>query len=71
LSSNSGVLTCVANDIGYEIVYSYQLDVKSNQDDLEFDEAFEIFKDMHRKCFHSKKLPPLSDEKLNKEFSEF
>ena len=34
LSSNSGVLTCVANDTGYENIYSYQLDVKSNPNDL-------------------------------------
>ena len=34
LSSNSGVLTCLANDTGYENIYSYQLEVKSNPDDL-------------------------------------
>ena len=34
LSSNSGVLTCLANDTGYENIYSYQLDVKANSNDL-------------------------------------
>ena len=34
LSSNSGVLTCIANDTGYENIYSYQLDVKANPNDL-------------------------------------
>ena len=34
LSSNSGVLTCIANDTGYENIYSYQLNVKANPNDL-------------------------------------
>lgn len=34
LSSNSGILTCLANDTGYENIYSYQLDVKANPKDL-------------------------------------
>ena len=34
LSSNPGVLTCLANDTGYENIFSYQLDVKANQSDL-------------------------------------
>ncbi len=34
LSSNSGVLTCIANDTGYENIYSYQLDVNANPNDL-------------------------------------
>ena len=34
LTSNSGVLTCIANDTGYENIYSYQLDVKANENDL-------------------------------------
>ncbi len=34
LSSNSGVLTCIANDTGYENIFSYQLDVKANPNDL-------------------------------------
>jgi len=34
LSANSAVLTCLANDIGYENIYSAQLKVKANPDDL-------------------------------------
>ena len=34
LSSNTGVLTCIANDTGYENIFSYQIDVKANQSDL-------------------------------------
>lgn len=34
LSSNSGVLTCIGNDTGYENIFSYQLDVKANPNDL-------------------------------------
>ncbi len=34
LTSNSGVLTCIANDTGYENIYSYQINVKANPNDL-------------------------------------
>jgi len=34
LSANSAVITCLANDIGYESIYSEQLKVKANADDL-------------------------------------
>ena len=34
LSSNPAVLTCLANDLGYENIYSEQLKVKANPDDL-------------------------------------
>ncbi len=34
LSSNSGVITCLANDTGYENIYSHQLEVKSKKSDL-------------------------------------
>ena len=34
LSSNPGVLTCIANDTGYENIYSYQLNVKAKPNDL-------------------------------------
>lgn len=34
LSSNTGVLTCIANDTGYENIYSYQINVKANPNDL-------------------------------------
>ena len=34
LSANSGVLTCLANDTGYENVFSHQLEVKGNPGDL-------------------------------------
>lgn len=34
LSSNTGIITCLANDIGYENIYSHQLEVKANSDDL-------------------------------------
>ena len=34
LSSNPAVLTCLANDLGYENIYSEQLKVKGNEGDL-------------------------------------
>jgi D-sedoheptulose 7-phosphate isomerase len=34
LPANSSVLTCLANDIGYENIFSQQLEVKANKDDL-------------------------------------
>ena len=34
LPSNTGILTCLANDTGYENIYSNQLDVLGNKDDL-------------------------------------
>ena len=34
LSANPAVLTCLANDIGYEHIYSEQLSVMANADDL-------------------------------------
>ena len=34
LSANSGVVTCLANDIGYENIYSHQLEVKCREGDL-------------------------------------
>ena len=34
LTSNSGIVTCLANDIGYENIFSYQLSVKAKKDDL-------------------------------------
>ena len=34
LSSNSSVITCLANDIGYENIFSEQLRVKANKDDI-------------------------------------
>lgn len=34
LPSNSGVITCLANDLGYEYIYSNQLEVKANKSDL-------------------------------------
>lgn len=34
LSSNQAVLTCLANDIGYENIFSFQLDAKATQNDL-------------------------------------
>jgi len=34
LPANSAVLTCLANDIGYEEVFAEQVRVKGNQDDL-------------------------------------
>ena len=34
LSANSGVITCLANDTGYENIYSHQLEVKSREGDI-------------------------------------
>ena len=34
LTSNSSVITCLANDIGYENIFSEQLKVKANKGDL-------------------------------------
>ena len=34
LSANQGVLTCLANDTGYENIYAQQLTVKAKSDDL-------------------------------------
>ena len=34
LTSNTGVITCLANDTGYENIFSNQLEVKANKDDL-------------------------------------
>ena len=34
LTSNSAIVTCLANDIGYENIFSYQLSVKANKEDL-------------------------------------
>lgn len=34
LSSNAAVITCLANDIGYEKIYSEQLRVKGKKDDI-------------------------------------
>ena len=34
LSANSGILTCLANDTGYDNIFSHQLEVKSQRNDL-------------------------------------
>ena len=34
LTSNANIITCLANDIGYENIFSYQLDVKGSKGDL-------------------------------------
>ncbi|WP_413744844.1 SIS domain-containing protein [Synechococcus sp. MIT S9451] len=34
LSANQGVITCLANDIGYENIYSHQLQVKGRPEDI-------------------------------------
>ena len=34
LPANAGVVTCLANDTGYENIYAHQLEVKSQKDDL-------------------------------------
>lgn len=34
LTANSGVLTCLANDIGYDHIFSYQLETKAQKGDL-------------------------------------
>ena len=34
LTANTGIITCLANDTGYENIYSKQLEVKGRKDDL-------------------------------------
>ena len=34
LSANSGIITCLANDTGYENIYSHQIEVKGKKGDL-------------------------------------
>jgi len=34
LAGNQGIITCLANDTGYENIYSHQLEVKANPSDL-------------------------------------
>jgi len=34
LSANSAIITCLANDIGYEYIFSHQLKVKANSNDI-------------------------------------
>jgi D-sedoheptulose 7-phosphate isomerase len=34
LSANTSVLTCLGNDMGYEHIFSHQLEVKANSDDV-------------------------------------
>ena len=34
LSSNPAVLTCLGNDLGYEKIYSYQLEVQASKNDI-------------------------------------
>ena len=34
LSANTGILTCLANDTGYENIYAHQLEVKANHGDV-------------------------------------
>jgi D-sedoheptulose 7-phosphate isomerase len=34
LSANTSIITCLGNDIGYENIYSEQLRVKANKDDI-------------------------------------
>lgn len=34
LPANTGIITCLANDTGYENIYSKQLEVKANQNDI-------------------------------------
>ena len=34
LPANSGIITCLANDTGYENIYSHQLKVKANENDI-------------------------------------
>ena len=34
LSANPSVLTCLANDVGYEHIYSHQLNVKASKNDI-------------------------------------
>ena len=34
LSSNNAIITCLGNDIGFEHIYSHQIEVKANKSDL-------------------------------------
>ena len=34
LTANSGVITCLANDIGYENIFAYQLECKAKKNDM-------------------------------------
>ncbi len=34
LSANTGIITCLANDTGYENIYSHQLEVKAKEGDI-------------------------------------
>lgn len=34
LSANTGIITCLANDTGYENIYAHQLEVKSRKGDI-------------------------------------
>ena len=34
LPANAGVVTCLANDTGYENIFSHQLEVKANEGDI-------------------------------------
>lgn len=34
LTSNTSILTCLANDIGYESIFEYQIDVKCTKNDI-------------------------------------
>ena len=34
LPANTGIITCLANDTGYENIYAHQLEVKSQRDDI-------------------------------------
>ena len=34
LPANAGVITCLANDTGYENIFAHQLEVKGNKDDM-------------------------------------
>ena len=34
LPANAGVITCLANDTGYEHIYAHQIEVKSRKDDI-------------------------------------
>ena len=34
LSANTGIITCLANDTGYENIYAHQLEVKAQKEDI-------------------------------------
>src|SRR3984893_2207044 len=34
LSANPAILTCLANDVGYDEIYAEQINVKANRDDV-------------------------------------